>query len=164
MMRRKKKKKNPQRLKYISHTIKWNVMLKKILYCSRVHDVQWNLLSAFNTSSSEKQWAAAVKHLGTRSRSSSVIFGVNINPKIHVFDCGRNWSTCREPMQMQDTQTPHFIANVPPVFFQKKNNNEKRKLQQMRLREWWSSQLESPMLLLKCRTGRWREKVRQTTA
>lgn len=52
--------------------------------------IQWNLHSAFNSSSFEEQPAATVQPPGTRSRSSSVLgqgHWLEINP-VHAFDCG----------------------------------------------------------------------------
>lgn len=69
--------------------MEWNI---NVVYRWHIHDVWWNMFCAFDSSSSEDQWTAAVQHKGTRSRFPSVhlikgtkIKIINDKPR-HVFD------------------------------------------------------------------------------
>lgn len=86
--------------------MEWNI---NSVYKWHIHDVQWNMLCAFHSSSSEDQWTAAVQHTGTRSGFSSVHLVKGARKKIsdkprHVFDhCGQNWDARRKSTQIKCT-------------------------------------------------------------
>lgn len=81
------------------------------LFLTNLHGVQWNLLFAFNSSSSKEHWAPAPTGIGGLlliflSAWSKALTGTN--PRLHVFVCGGNPAPgSNSERHMEGMQTLH---------------------------------------------------------